>query len=91
MYKYLKLLRVKHYIKNFLIFCPAFFGRTFFYGNAILECGIAFLTFSFLSSIVYIINDIQTDFILRSRNVLLHLVRFPKNRHGRLPLYLAVW
>ncbi len=59
MYKYLKLLRVKHYIKNFLIFCPAFFGRTFFYGNAILECGIAFLTFSFLSSIVYIINDIH--------------------------------
>ena len=59
MQKYLKLLRVKHYIKNFLVFCPVFFSGRFFDGDTFRDCCLAFLTFCFLSSIIYIINDIH--------------------------------
>lgn len=56
---YLKLIRVKHYIKNILVLLPIFFAgeitNIFLYKKAILS----FICFSLLSSIIYILNDIH--------------------------------
>lgn len=57
--KYLKLIRVKHYLKNVLIFLPAIFAGIIFDGDVLFKTIIAFLSFSFTSSIVYVINDIR--------------------------------
>lgn len=57
--KYIKLLRVKHYVKNLLIFFPLIFGGEIFKGNKLIYSLIGFLIFSLMSSVVYIINDIQ--------------------------------
>lgn len=57
--KYLKLIRVKHYLKNILIFLPAIFAGIIFDGDVLFKTIIAFLSFSFTSSIVYVINDIR--------------------------------
>ena len=59
MVKYLKLFRVKHYIKNVLIFVPLLFSHQFKNVNLILSVFIAFLSFSLLSSAIYIFNDIK--------------------------------
>ena len=57
--KYLKLMRINHYLKNILIFFPAFFGGLIFENNFIVKLLIMFISFSLISSIVYIINDIK--------------------------------
>ncbi len=59
MKKYIKLLRLKHWLKNFLIFLPIFFSGRIFNLNDIEICLLAFFIFSLTSSIVYIINDIE--------------------------------
>ena len=59
MKKYLRLFRVKHYVKNFLIFVPAFFGEAIFNLNLLRSLIIAFLCFSFTASFIYIINDLK--------------------------------
>ena len=56
--KYLKLIRVKHWIKNFLIFLPLIFSRNINVTNILLSI-LGFISFSFASSIIYIINDIK--------------------------------
>jgi 4-hydroxybenzoate polyprenyltransferase len=56
---YLRLLRVNHYIKNFLVFVPGFFSLSFFERRSAAVFCLGFLVFSVLSSIVYIINDIR--------------------------------
>ena len=56
--KYLRLLRVKHYIKNGLVFLPLFFAHQLTAVNLLLNTLLAFAIFSLLSSAVYIINDI---------------------------------
>ena len=53
----LALIRVKHYIKNLLIFGPLFFGGELFDFNRLIRCVIGFFAFSFLSSVIYIFND----------------------------------
>lgn len=58
MKKYIKLIRVKHYIKNLLIFLPLIFSKSISISNIII-CILGFFAFSFSSSIVYIINDIM--------------------------------
>ncbi len=59
MKKYISLLRLKHYIKNVLIFIPAFFGQKIVEKEILWNlCG-AFLSFSLISSFIYIINDIK--------------------------------
>ncbi len=58
MKKYLKLARVHHYIKNIFIFFPLFFSHNFLNACMFFKCFIGFLSFSFLTSAVYIINDI---------------------------------
>lgn len=54
---YLKLLRVKHYIKNIFIFTTLIFGAQVF-TNDFFRVLIGFVSFCLLSSTIYIINDI---------------------------------
>ena len=58
MKKYLKLIRINHWIKNFLIFLPLFFSLSFQTEN-IIKTFMGFISFSFISSFIYIINDIK--------------------------------
>lgn len=53
----LKLIRVKHYLKNVLIFLPLFFSGNAFSEN-FLTVFLAFLVFCFVSSAVYVLNDL---------------------------------
>ena len=59
MKKYVRMLRVKHWLKNVLIFAPLFFGGALFDYNMILKSVYAFFTFGLAASAVYIINDIN--------------------------------
>lgn len=56
---YLTLIRLKHYIKNFLILLPLIFSGKLFITESFISSIIGFITFSFTTSIVYIINDIK--------------------------------
>lgn len=56
---YIKLIRVKHWLKNGLVFLPLFFSANLFNLNMFLTCIMAFFIFSFTSSIVYVINDMN--------------------------------
>lgn len=56
---YIKLLRVKHYVKNLLVFAPLFFSMKFFNSEYLIINIIGFIVFSAVSSIVYIINDLN--------------------------------
>lgn len=59
MKNYLKLMRVHHYLKNVLIFLPLVFSQNLFDVTLLKKTILGFLSFSILSSIVYIVNDIQ--------------------------------
>ena len=56
---YFSLIRIKHYIKNLLIFLPLIFSRNLFNKNYLLKSLLGFIVFSFVCSIVYIINDLK--------------------------------
>lgn len=51
-------MRVKHYIKNFLILLPLIFSGNLRNREAVLSCAAGFFAFSLASSAVYILNDI---------------------------------
>lgn len=56
---YLKLMRLKHYIKNFLIFLPLLFsGKLLDFSNILKTLG-GVICFSLIASSIYIINDIK--------------------------------
>ena len=55
---YFRLFRVRHYIKNLLIFTTIVFGADLF-TNDFYKILIGFIAFSFMSSTIYIINDIR--------------------------------
>ncbi len=55
----LQLMRIPHYLKNGLIFLPAVFAGEFFHLPVLHACLLGFISFSLLSSAVYIINDIR--------------------------------
>ena len=59
MKKYIKLIRVRHWIKNGLIFLPFFFNGDFNDIKKFIDACIGFLVFSIAASIVYIINDMN--------------------------------
>jgi len=59
MKEYLKLFRVKHYIKNLLVFFPLLFSRKLFSLPDLIVTFTGFWAFSFTASIIYIINDIN--------------------------------
>ncbi len=54
---FVKLLRVKHYIKNLLVFMPMFFGGVIFIEEKLLKACLGFICFCLVSSAVYILND----------------------------------
>lgn len=56
---YFKLLRVKHYIKNLLVFVPLFFARKIFAPIRFWYALIGMICFCLISSAVYILNDIR--------------------------------
>lgn len=58
MNQYLRLLRIKHYIKNALVFLPLVFSREI-NSNTLIITSIAALAFCFVASSIYIINDIR--------------------------------
>lgn len=58
MKEYLKLIRVKHWLKNGLVFLPLFFSLNLLNKQMLLTSINSFFVFSFTASIVYIINDI---------------------------------
>lgn len=59
MKKYLRLMRIHHWIKNLLILLPVIFNRSFFNIEHIKEVSLGFVSISFIASVVYIINDIK--------------------------------
>lgn len=54
-----RLMRPKHYIKNFLIFVSIVFDRDLFHPAVLVKVLGGFAAFCLLSSVVYIINDIN--------------------------------
>lgn len=58
MKKYIKLLRVKNYIKNILVFLPAVFSKQLFNADVIPILLFGFLSYCALSSSVYVLNDL---------------------------------
>lgn len=59
MKKYIKTLRIKHYLKNILILLPLVYGRELFNADMWLKIIPGFFAFSFVSSALYILNDIK--------------------------------
>ena len=57
LYSLLKLLRPEQWAKNLFIFIPIFFAGDFFNIDALLKLAVAFLSFSFVASAIYILND----------------------------------
>ena len=55
----LRLMRPKHYIKNFLIFVSITFDRDLFHAAVLTRAIWGFAAFCLLSSAVYVINDIR--------------------------------
>lgn len=59
MKKYLKLMRVNHYIKNLLVFAPLVFNGSLFDTDKLRSTVLGWLAFSLTASAIYIINDIR--------------------------------
>lgn len=59
MKNYIKLIRVKHWFKNGLVFLPLFFSKNLYNVKLLLYCLLGFICVSFASSIVYVLNDIK--------------------------------
>lgn len=58
-FEFIKLMRVKHYVKNFLIFFPLIFSGNLLKQDLLFKVILAFIAFSFTASVVYIINDLM--------------------------------
>lgn len=56
---YLRLIRVKQYIKNLLVFSALLFSGQLTMLNKLRDCLIGFAVFCLISSVVYIVNDIK--------------------------------
>lgn len=58
MREYVRLLRIKHYIKNVLVLVPLFFSQQMIETEKIKAAVLAMLAFCVTSSAIYVINDI---------------------------------
>lgn len=58
MKEYLNLMRVRHYVKNLLIFLPLVFSGKLVDIGLLYKSALGFLVFCFICSCVYILNDI---------------------------------
>ena len=56
---YVRLCRLEHWVKNVLVFLPPFFLGVMFDGESLRAAAPAFLSFSLVSSAVYILNDMN--------------------------------
>ena len=54
----LKLLRIKHWIKNGFVLAPLVFSLEFLHPESLIKAVVAFFSFCLMSSTVYVINDI---------------------------------
>ena len=54
----IKLIRVKDWLKNIIIFLPLIFSAQFFYISYYTDLLIGFLIFCIISSLIYVLNDI---------------------------------
>lgn len=59
MKEYIRLLRIKHYIKNVLVLVPLFFSQRMIGTEKIKVAVLAMLSFCFIASAIYVINDIR--------------------------------
>lgn len=59
MKKYIKLMRVHHYIKNFLVFAALVCSGQLFEGEKLLAGALGFGAFCMISSVIYVVNDIR--------------------------------
>ena len=59
MKKYIQFIRVKHWLKNGLVFLPIFFSINILNKDMLITSVLAFFVFSIAASIVYVINDIE--------------------------------
>lgn len=59
MKKYLKLMRIKHWVKNLLIFTPVIFHGSLLEISRCMDALGGWVAYSFLASAIYIINDIR--------------------------------
>lgn len=57
MKNYIKLIRAHQWVKNLFVFLPLFFSGNFFHTDLFLKSLVAFFSFSFVASSIYIIND----------------------------------
>ncbi|WP_322971860.1 UbiA prenyltransferase family protein [Faecalibacter sp. LW9] len=57
MNQYLKLIRVKQWVKNLFVFIPVFFSGHFFHTDLVFQSFLGFILFSFVASSIYIVND----------------------------------
>lgn len=55
---FIKLIRVKHWIKNFFVFIPLIFSLHLFHYDYFITSLTTFIIFSFASSAIYVFNDI---------------------------------
>lgn len=57
MNQYLKLIRVKQWVKNLFVFIPVFFSGHFFDSDLVFQSLLGFILFSLVASSIYIVND----------------------------------
>ena len=57
-YSILDSMRIRHWVKNLFVFIPLIISGSFFNLLLIKETVLAFLSFSFLASCIYLFNDI---------------------------------
>ena len=54
----LKTMKINHYVKNIIVFVPLIFSMNILNLSLLLKSTIIFISFCFISSVVYIINDL---------------------------------
>ncbi len=54
---FLKLLRINHWVKNLFLFIPVFFAGELFVSEHYFKLLLGFISYSFIASAVYIMND----------------------------------
>ena len=85
-YSVLDSMRIRHWVKNLFVFIPLIISGSFFNLLLIKETILAFLSFSFLASCIYLFND-----IIDIESDRLHLKK--KNRpiaSGKISIHLAL-
>ncbi len=55
---YIRLIRVKHWLKNIIVLIPAFYGGTILEKSTLIRSLWGFIIFSLLSSAIYVLNDL---------------------------------